>query len=147
MLAGLVQTIPGLLSLGLLPRFFGVGGYKAALSALPPGSEMFLAANNSAVMSGAPEARHGALSGLLGLSRSLGLMSGASAMSILFVAVIGAGDVATAPIAKFTYAFKITFAAAAVLAMIALGIAIWSRPRLQNIALGAPRGPTAIRGY
>lgn len=128
MLAGLVQTMLGLLCLALLPRFFGVGGYIAALIGLTPGFQMFLAANNTAVMSAASKEERGRLSGLLGLSRNLGLMTGASAMSIPLVAIMGKGDAAKAPIADVAHGFTMTFFAAAALAMIALGVAIWSSP-------------------
>ncbi|OWU67254.1 MFS transporter [Marinibacterium profundimaris] len=132
MLAGLVQTMFGLLCLAFLPRQFGVDGYIAALIVLTPAFQMFLAANNTAVMSGASKEQRGRLSGLLGLSRNLGLMTGASAMSTLFVAVMGTGDAAEAPVADVSRAFSMTFSAAAALALIALCLALWShsgRPR------------------
>ncbi|EPX83408.1 putative transport protein [Salipiger mucosus DSM 16094] len=134
MLAGLLQTMLGLLCLALLPRYFGVGGYIAALITLTPAFQMFLAANNTAVMSGASKEQCGRLSGLLGLSRNLGLMTGASAMSTLFVAAMGTGDAAKATIADVSYAFTMTFFFAAALAMIALGVAIWSNPRRRQVA-------------
>ncbi|MBK0328135.1 MFS transporter [Rhodobacteraceae bacterium F11138] len=128
MFAGLAQTVFGLLCLALLPRCFGVGGYIAALVLLTPAFQMFLAANNTAVMSGASREQRGRLSGLLGLSRNLGLMTGASAMSTLFVAVMGTGDAAEAPIANVSHAFTMTFFVAAVLSVAALGLAVWSNP-------------------
>ncbi|SET98393.1 MFS transporter [Paracoccus homiensis] len=135
MLAGLMQTIVGLLCLAFLPRFFGVGGYIAALIGLTPGFQMFLAANNTAVMSAASKEERGRLSGLLGLSRNLGLMTGASAMSTLFVAVMGTGDAAKAPIADVAHGFTVTFLTAAVLAMIAMWLAIWSNPTRHQTVL------------
>lgn len=135
---GLVQTVIGLLCLAYLPRYFGVGGYVGALIVLTPAFQMFLAANNTAVMSGAPMAQRGRLSGLLGLSRNLGLMTGASAMPALFVATLGTGDVAEAPGANIAHAFSMTFSAAASLALICLGLAAWSHgapePRLSDPA-------------
>ncbi|WP_428925022.1 MFS transporter [Marinibacterium sp. SX1] len=136
LLAGLVQTILGLLCLAVLPRWLGVGGYIAALIGLTPAFQLFLAANNTAVMSGASKEQRGRLSGLLGLSRNLGLMTGASAMPTLFVAVMGTGDAAEAPIATVSHAFTMTFVAAAALTMIALGLAIWSDPRRRPAAPG-----------
>ena len=59
MVAGLVQTMLGLLCLAFLPRIFGVGGYIAALIVLTPAFQMFLAANNTAVLSGASQAQRG----------------------------------------------------------------------------------------
>jgi len=134
MLAGLVQTMLGLLCLAFLPRQFGVGGYVAALIVLTPAFQMFLAANNTAVMSGASNEQCGRLSGLLGLSRNLGLMTGASAMSTLFVTVMGTGGAAEAPVADVSRAFSMTFSAAAALALIALCQAIWSRSGRRRAA-------------
>jgi MFS family permease len=126
MVMGLVQTVLGLLCLAILPRTFGVGGYVAALILLTPGFQLFLAANNTAVMAGAPADHRGRLSGLLGLSRNLGLMTGASAMSTLFVLFLGTGDAAEAPASDVAHAFSMTFAGAAILGMITLGLACWS---------------------
>lgn len=127
MVIGLAQTVLGLLCLAILPRYFGVGGYVAALIALTPAFQMFLAANNTTVMAGASAEQRGRLSGLLGLSRNLGLMTGASAMSTLFVAFLGTGEAAQAPGADVARAFSMTFGAAALLALITLGLAAWSQ--------------------
>lgn len=137
MCAGLVQTMLGLLCLAFLPRQFGVGGYIVALIVLTPAFQMFLAANNTAVMSGASKKQRGRLSGLLGLSRNLGLMTGASAMSSLFVGVMGTGNAADAQVADVSRAFSATFTAAAVLAMIALGVALWSSHRVPEGVRGS----------
>ncbi|MGB2202015.1 MAG: MFS transporter [Pseudooceanicola atlanticus] len=134
MLAGLVQTMLGLLCLAFLPRHFGVGGYITALIVLTPAFQLFLAANNTAVMSGASQEERGRLSGLLGLSRNLGLMTGASAMSTLFVTVMGTGDAAQAPVADVSRAFSMTFFAASALALIALFLALWGHSRRRRAA-------------
>lgn len=123
---GLVQTMLGLLCLAFLPRYFGVGGYVAALITLTPAFQLFLAANNTAVLVDASKEQRGRLSGLLGLSRNLGLMTGASAMSTLFVVILGTGDAAQAPVVDIARAFSMTFAAAAGLALVTLGLAIFS---------------------
>lgn len=134
MLAGLVQTMLGLLCLAFLPRQFGVGGYIAALIVLTPAFQLFLAANNTAVMSGASKAQRWRLSGLLGLSRNLGLMTDASAMSTLFVTVMGTGDAAEAAVADVSRAFSATFSAAAALVLIALFLALWSHSGCERAA-------------
>lgn len=126
MVIGLVQTILGLLCLAFLPRYFGTGGYVAALITLTPAFQLFLAANNTAILADAAKEQRGRLSGLLGLSRNLGLMTGASAMSTLFVAILGTGDAAQAPTADVAHAFSMTFIAAACLALITLGLAVYS---------------------
>ncbi|TRD15563.1 MFS transporter [Palleronia caenipelagi] len=126
MVIGLVQTMLGLLCLAFLPRYFGVGGYVAALITLTPAFQLFLAANNTAVLADASKEQRGRLSGLLGLSRNLGLMTGASAMSTLFVFILGTADAAQAPLADIAHAFSMTFTAASVMALVTLGLAIYS---------------------
>ncbi|MFC6489446.1 MFS transporter [Nitratireductor sp. GCM10026969] len=126
MVIGLVQTMLGLLCLAFLPRYFGVGGYVAALITLTPAFQLFLAANNTAVLVGASKEQRGRLSGLLGLSRNLGLMTGASAMSTLFVIILGTGDAAQAPVTDVAHAFSMTFTAASGMALVTLGLAIYS---------------------
>ncbi len=125
MIFGLLQTMIGLLCLAFLPLVFGVGGYVMALILLTPAFQMFLAANNTSVLMDAPSDQRGRLSGLLGLSRNLGLMTGASAMSSLFVLVLGTGDATEAPATDVAHAFSMTFSGAAGLALITLGLAAY----------------------
>lgn len=132
--AGLVEMTLGLVCLALLPRSFGVLGYVAALIVLTPGFQLFLAANNTSVMVSARDEQRGILSGLLGLSRNLGFMTGASVMATLFAAAIGPGDlVATAP-EIVAGAFTTTFLVAAGLTLAALGLALLGRPAAQERA-------------
>ncbi len=126
MIIGLAQTALGLLCLAFLPRYFGVGGYLTALIALTPAFQLFLAANNTAVLTDAPKQQRGNISGLLGLSRNLGLMTGASAMSTVFVAILGTGEASQAPSADIAYAFSMTFVIAAILTLFTLGVALYS---------------------
>jgi MFS family permease len=91
--AGLIEMTVGLICLAFLPRFFGVAGYVAALILLTPGFQLFLAANNTAVMASAGEKQRGMVSGLLGLSRNLGFMTGASMMTTFFAISVGTEDI------------------------------------------------------
>ncbi|WP_240453924.1 MFS transporter [Chachezhania antarctica] len=134
MVIGLVQSMIGLLCLAYLPRAFGVGGYVAALVVLTPAFQLFLAANNTAALLDATDENRGRLSGLLGLSRNLGLMTGASAMSTLFVTVLGTGDTTQASAGEIANAFSITFTAAALLALTTLGMAIYSQATPARMA-------------
>ncbi|WP_298920965.1 MFS transporter [uncultured Roseobacter sp.] len=139
MIMGVMQTLLGLLCLAFLPRYFGVAGYVAALFVLTPAFQMFLAANNTAVLAGATKDESGRLSGLLGLSRNIGLMTGASAMSSLFVIVLGTGEADQASAEEVANAFSITFSAASALALMTLGLAIYgfsSAPRQVTETLG-----------
>lgn len=124
---GLLQAVFGLLCLALLPRYSGVGGYVVALVVLTPAFQLFLAANNTLVLRDSDKEQRGRLSGLLGLSRNLGLMTGASAMPTLFVGFLGKGNIGDASVEDVAYAFSLTFVVAASLAVVALGLAIYNR--------------------
>lgn len=127
LLAGLVLIVVGLLGLAMLPRLFGVAGYVGALALLTPGFQMFLAANNTAAMATVPEERRGTMSALLGLSRNLGFMTGASAMAALFAMAAGTGAAKELSAAAVADAFTSTFLLAAGLTMLALVLALFSR--------------------
>ncbi|QFT97668.1 Multidrug resistance protein stp [Roseovarius sp. THAF8] len=131
-LIGLLQAVFGLLCLAFLPLFFGVGGYVVALVVLTPAFQLFLAANNTLVMVGSDKKQRGRLSGLLGLSRNLGLMTGASAIPALFVGFLGTGNVAEASARDVAHAFSLTFVVAASLAMVTLSLAIYGRAGLSR---------------
>lgn len=135
--AGLLEMTLGLLCLALLPRIFGVAGYVAALIVLTPGFQLFLAANNTSVMAAASDNQRGVLSGLLGLSRNLGFMTGASVMATLFSAAIGPADIVETPPAIVADAFTTTFLAATVLPLLALLLAFIGRPAMRKRPAGA----------
>jgi len=124
---GLAHMIFSLLCLALLPRYFHVGGYILSLMLLTPGFQLFLAANSTAVMLAAKEQQRGTLSGLLGLSRNLGFMAGASIMATLFAIALGEGEIANQPIQAIGDAFTTTFLAAGGMALLALMILIIGR--------------------
>ncbi|MNK62332.1 Multidrug resistance protein 3 [compost metagenome] len=124
LLFGLVQTTIGLVCLAVAPRFLGVAGYVVALMILTPGFQLFLAANNTAVMLGAVDAQRGMLSGLLGLSRNLGFMTGASVMSGLFATAIGSQGIAGATPDDVAKAFTMTFLVAVGLGVIAIVLSL-----------------------
>lgn len=117
--AGLGGMAAGCAALAVAPAAFGVGGYIAALSLLTGGYALFQAANNTAVMGTVPPAEKGVVSGLLTLSRNLGLVTGASVMGAAFAWAAG-GSGAPAAIAAGT---ATTFTLATVLVAVALGLA------------------------
>ena len=61
-----------------------MGGYVSALAVITTGYALFQAANNTAVMKGVAADQRGLTGALLGLSRNLGLITGASAMGAIF---------------------------------------------------------------
>ena len=69
----------------------------------------------------------GVISGMLNLSRNLGLVTGASAMGAVFAFASAAIDITTAGPEAVAGGMRITYAVAAILIVIALGIAVASR--------------------
>jgi MFS family permease len=117
---GLLQIIIGLLALAILPRLLGLWGYSLALVLLTPGFQIFLAANNTVTMHTVAEEERGVLSGLLGLSRNLGFVTGASAMSALFAYNLGPAEHTATDPALIAHAFTATFLIATALPLLAL---------------------------
>lgn len=128
-IAGLIAMAAGAFALTLLPALFGIAGYIAAIAALTPGYQLFQAANNTAVMMDVPTDQRGVISGMLNLSRNLGLITGASVMGALFALASGTADITTAPPQAVATGLQITFAVAAALILAALAIAVGSRTR------------------
>lgn len=79
--AGLALLACGALALSFASGLFA---YLGALVILTCGYSLFQAANNTAVMSDVDASRRGTVSGLLNLSRNLGLIIGASALGAVF---------------------------------------------------------------
>ncbi|MEM1129069.1 MAG: MFS transporter [Pseudomonadota bacterium] len=88
-LLGLVGTTLAAFGLAVLPPILGLAGFLAAIALLTPAYQLFLAANNAAAMAATVESQRGTVSGLLGLSRNLGLIFGASAAGVVFAAASG----------------------------------------------------------
>lgn len=117
--AGLALMTVGASALGLLPPWWGTVGYVAALAVLTPGYQLFLAANNTRVLRNIDTSRRGTIAGLLGLSRNLGLITGASAMGGLYAALTaGAGGAPPA----YLGAMRVTFLVAALLTALATAL-------------------------
>ena len=131
---GLSEMIAGFLCLAFLPGFLGVPGYLLSLVLLTPGFQLFLAANNTAVMLSAPGDRRGMISGMLGLSRNLGFMAGTAVMGALFAAVAGTPEIALASPRQVSIAFTVTFVTAAGLMMVALAAAVGRRQTVPTTA-------------
>jgi MFS family permease len=124
---GLIAITAGCLALSLLPALFGVVGYVAAIAVLTPGYQLFQAANNTAVMADVRPGQRGVISGMLSLSRNLGLITGAAALGAVFALASGAADPAAARPQAVAAGMSITFAVATLLVAVALLVAVGSR--------------------
>ncbi|CAN7157670.1 MFS transporter [Phyllobacterium sp. LjRoot231] len=126
-IVGLIAMAAGSFALTVLPALFGIAGYIAAIAVLTPGYQLFQAANNTAVMMDVHPDQRGVISGMLSLSRNLGLITGASVMGAVFAFASMTTDITTAHPEAVATGMQIAFAVAAILIVVALAIAVGSR--------------------
>lgn len=132
---GLIQMAAGAFALSAIPAAFGIAGYITAIFVLTPGYQLFQAANNTAILTDIRSDRRGVTSGMLNLSRNLGLITGASVMGAVFAFAAETNDIATASSEAVATGMRITFAVAAALMVGAIVIAVASRARVSRILL------------
>jgi MFS family permease len=123
---GLIAMAAGSLALSVLPAMFGIAGYMAAIAILTPGYQLFQAANNTSVMMNVPPDQRGVISGMLNLSRNLGLITSASVMGAVFALASATIDITTAHPEAVATGMQVTFATAAIMIVVALAIAVGS---------------------
>jgi EmrB/QacA subfamily drug resistance transporter len=126
---GLSGMTAGLAALAALPESFGSAGYVLPIVIVTAHYALFQAANNTAIMTDIRADQRGVISGMLSLSRNLGLVTGASLMGAIFAAAstTGVHDVAAAKPDAVAVGMRITFAVATVLVVAALITAILGR--------------------
>lgn len=124
-LVGLAAMAVGSLLFALMPLQIGIAGYAVPLIVLTPGYALFQAANNTAVMREAGPEGRGLVSGMLGLARNLGLITGASVMGAVFALAAGTDGSAVASPDMVATGLHVTFGLAG--AMIVMALAIASR--------------------
>ena len=128
---GLGGIASGAIMLSVMPSSFGLAGYLGPIVILTAGYALFQTANNTAVMAKTHSGERGVLSGMLSLSRNLGLNTGASAMGAIFALASSTTDLTTAAPAAVATGMRLTFATAATLILVALTIALAGRARSQ----------------
>jgi EmrB/QacA subfamily drug resistance transporter len=126
-IAGLAGMAAGCFALSVVPVAFGIPGYIAPLAVLTASYALFQTANNTAVMADIRADQRGVVSGMLNLSRNLGLVTGASVLGAVFAFASAAADIATANSVAVATGMRITFAVAGVLIVAAMAIAAGSR--------------------
>jgi len=124
MLTGLAGMAGGTILLALLPMRFGIVGYIAPIALTTASYALFQAANNTAIMTGVSPDQRGVVSGLLSLSRYLGLITGAAAMGAVFAAASATPDITTAHPEAVAGGMHMTFAVAASLIVVAMVLAV-----------------------
>jgi EmrB/QacA subfamily drug resistance transporter len=135
--AGLVGMAVGCIMLCMMPTRFGVPGYIVPLAVITAGYALFQAANNTLVMTDVRQDQRGVVSGMLNLSRNLGLITGASVMGAVFALGSATSDITTARPEAIAAGLRITFAVAAVLVFAAIAMASASRVFSRRAAYDA----------
>jgi MFS family permease len=120
---GLIQMAVGTCAVSFASGILGISGYVIAILILSPGYQLFQAANNTTVMMNVGADQRGVVSGMLSLSRNLGLITGAAAMGAVFAFASGSPDVATAAPEAVASGMRTTFAIATVLVVVAIALA------------------------
>ena len=118
----------------MLATSFGVPGYIAPLIIITAGYALFQAANNTAVMTNIQPDQRGVVSGMLNLSRNLGLITGASLMGSAFAFGSATTNLVSARPDAVVAGMRITFAVAAVVVIVAFAIATASRAFARRAA-------------
>jgi MFS family permease len=136
-IVGLIAIAAGSFILSMMPVTLGIPGYIAPIVLVTVGYGLFQTANNTAVMTDVRPDQRGVISGLLNLSRNLGLITGASVMGAVFTLASETIDITTARPEAVAAGMRITFTVAAMLIVGALVIAVASRARATRRSLAA----------
>ena len=123
-ISGLFGMAIGTSAMTLLPTGFGIPGYIAPLAVITGSYALFQAANNTAVMTNIRPDQRGVISGMLNLSRNLGLITGASLMGAVFAMGAATTNLLKAPPDAVVSGMRFTFGVAAGLISLALAIAL-----------------------
>ena len=135
--AGLAGMVIGCVGLCVAPVTLGIAGYVIPIAVITAGYSLFQAANNTAVVAEVAADQRGVISGLLSLSRNLGLITGASVMGAVFALACGAVDPMAASPEAIALGMRVTFAVAVALIVVALAVAM-GRPAIVRRLAGIP---------
>lgn len=125
MVAGSASLAIGTFLLSLAMTKLGIASYVVPITVTCIGYALFQTSNNAAIMTGVGAGERGVVSGLLNLSRNLGLITGASLMGAVF-AVASAGEQDILSSAAAARGMQVTFQTATALALVALVLALLS---------------------
>ena len=131
-IAGLIGMVIGACAIAMLPSGLGIAGYVIPLVTITGSYALFQAANNTAVMTHIQPDQRGVISGMLNLSRNLGLITGASVMGAVFSMGASTANLLTASPSSIESGMRSTFAVAAGLILLALVIAVSGQKLSKN---------------
>jgi EmrB/QacA subfamily drug resistance transporter len=145
-LVGLIGIAAGSFLLSMMPAALGISGYIAPIVVITAGYGLFQTANNTAVMTEIRPDQRGVISGMLNLSRNLGLITGTSVMGAVFALASATADITTARPEAVAAGLRTTFAVATVLIIVALAIAVGSRALATRLSpcLRGPASPPDV---
>jgi len=126
-IVGLTAMTVGSLAMAIVPTAFGIVGYIIPLAVITAGYALFQTANNAAVMQSVKPDQRGVISGLLNLSRNLGLITGSSVMGAVFAIASATTDLQTTTGEAVAIGMRATFVVAALLILSALAITMEAR--------------------
>lgn len=126
-LIALSAAMSGACAFALASSGGGVAAYVGCLVVITSGYALFQAANNTFALKDAPADQRGVISGLLTLSRNLGLVTGASAMGGLYAIAFAAYRDSMQGAAASAAAMRITFLAGATLIGVAMLVLLAAR--------------------
>lgn len=132
---GLALMAAGTLLLAFLPNTIGVLGYVLSIVILTPGYQLFQSSNNTAALANVPADQRGTVSGLLSLSRNMGLIGGASVMGAVFAFGVGTGKLAHAGPAEIANGMQLTFLLAGTIIALSITInVVTTRPKRASLS-------------
>lgn len=126
-LLGLIAMATGCFTFAMTSPAYGIPGYVFPIVVLTAGYALFQTSNNSAVLTSTSSDQRGLISGMLSLSRNIGLMTGASAMGAVFALGAKVSDITVASPEAVTLGMRLTFGVATVLTAIAFGFCLTIR--------------------
>jgi MFS family permease len=136
-LSGLAGMVAGCVVLCMAPTMWGIAGYVIPIAIVTAHYALFQAANNTAVMAGVSADQRGVVSGVVNLSRNLGLITGASALGAVFALASKASTATTAGPEAVAVAvgMRVTFSVAVALLVVALIIGFASHALSRRVTL------------
>ncbi len=144
-IVGLIGIAAGCFVLSFIRETSGIAGYLAPIVCITASYALFQAANNTAVMTDIHPDQRGVVSGMLSLSRNLGLITGVSVMGAVFAIASPTINITMARPDAIAVGMRTTFAVAEMLIVAALAIAIGAyRSTVLNRAI-APQAVFLVR--
>ena len=134
-MTGLAGMIVGLCLIAVLQGRFGAAGYIGPLIIVTANYALFQASNNTTIMKEISPEQRGLISGMLSLSRNLGLITGASVMGAIFALASETADMRAAPPEAVAHGMQITYIVAALLIAATLAIALTGQAFAKHAAL------------